>query len=183
MAQKGFYYDMTVCSGCKTCQIACNDKNNLEVGILFRKVHVFEGGKYPKPWLYNISISCNHCENPKCAENCPTGAIYKRASDGVVAQDKEKCIGCKLCTWSCPYEAPKYKEEEQKVGKCDFCADLIDKGENPACVDACLMRALKYGDIEELKMEYGGTADVKGLPDSSITRPCVLIKPNPEAEI
>lgn len=181
MAQKGFFYDMTVCTSCKTCQIACNDKNGLTVGTLFRKVHLYEGGKYPKPWVYNISISCNHCSDPKCAVNCPTGAIYKRA-DGIVAHNADKCIGCKLCTWSCPYEAPKYIEDRGVAGKCDFCVDLIDKGENPACVDACLMRALHYGELEELARKYGGSADAKGLPDSSITKPSLLIKPNKEAE-
>ena len=51
-----------------------------------------------------LSLGCNHCEQPKCAENCPTGSIYKREKDGLVVQDQEKCIGCKMCLWSCPFE-------------------------------------------------------------------------------
>jgi anaerobic dimethyl sulfoxide reductase subunit B (iron-sulfur subunit) len=178
MAQKGFFYDMTICTACKTCQIACKDKNNLEVGVLFRKVYDFEGGKFPTPWVYPLSISCNHCAQPKCVANCPTGALVKRSQDGIVTHSKEKCIGCRLCTWSCPYGAPQYIEKEGKAGKCNLCADLIDRGENPVCVDACVMRALKYGDLEELKQQYGGTADVKGLPDSGITTPSVVIRPS-----
>lgn len=181
MSQKGFYLDMTLCIGCKTCQIACNDKNRLEVGTLFRKVYEVEGGSYPKPWAYTYSLSCNHCTKPKCVENCPTGSLYKRP-DGIVAQDKAKCIGCRLCTWSCPYGAPKYIESQGKSGKCDACADLIDKGQKPACVDACLMRVLEFGEIDELRKKYGQTADIKGLPDSGITTPSLVLKPTKEAK-
>lgn len=182
MGQKGFYYDMTICTGCKTCQIACKDKNNLKVGPIFRKVYHFEGGKYPKPWSYPLSISCNHCDHPKCVENCPTGALSKRQKDGIVTHDKEKCIGCRLCTWSCPYGAPQYLEEEGKAGKCDMCADLLDKGEEAICVSACLMRALHIGEIEELRQKYGKVADVNGLPDSGITQPNLVITLSKEAE-
>jgi anaerobic dimethyl sulfoxide reductase subunit B (iron-sulfur subunit) len=183
MTQKGFFYDMTTCSGCKTCQIACKDKNNLEVGVNFRKVHYFEGGKYPAPWSYPLSMSCNHCAQPKCVANCPTGALVKRPEDGIVIHHKEKCIGCRLCTWSCPYNAPQYRKQAGKVGKCDFCVDLLDKGEEPACVSACLMRALQFGDIEELKKKYGGTADVRGLPNSTTTSPSISIKPSTHAKL
>lgn len=181
MSQIGFYYNMKVCTECKTCQVACKDKNNLNVGALFRRVYTMEGGKYPKPWVYNLSISCNHCANPKCVFNCPTGALYKRAEDGVVLHDKGKCIGCKLCIWSCPYEAPQYLEEESIIGKCDFCADLLAQGEDPACVASCVMRALHWGDLEELRRKYGDTADVKQFPSSDITDPSIVITPKLEA--
>ena len=181
MAQKGFYFDMTGCIGCKTCQIACKDKNNLNVGALYRKVTTFEGGKFPNPWKYHISIGCNHCEQPKCVANCPTGALYKR-TDGIVGHDKQKCIGCQYCTWSCPYGAPQYKEDEGKVGKCDMCLDLLEQGENPACVDACGMRVIKCGEMTELQQEYQGTADLAQLPDSGITKPSLLIKAKAVAE-
>ena len=181
MAQKGFFYDMTVCTGCKTCQIACKDKNNLEVDTLFRKVHYFEGGKYPNPWFYPLSISCNHCEKPKCVAVCPVGALAKRPEDGIVTQAREKCIGCQACVKTCPYKAPQYIKKERKAGKCDLCADLTAKGENPACVDACLMRSLQYGDIQSLRKKYGGTAVVKGLPDAKATSPALTIKPDKHA--
>lgn len=173
---------MRVCIGCKACQVACKDKNNLEVGALFRRVYPFEGGKFPKPWVYNISIGCNHCAQPKCVQNCPTGALYKR-EDGIVMSDRSKCIGCRLCTWSCPYGAPQYIEKEGKVGKCNLCADLVDKGEKPACVASCVMRAIQFGELDELRKEYGGTADVKGLPSSNLTHPSILITPKKEASL
>lgn len=176
----GFHFDMTSCIGCKTCEIACKDKNDMPVGVRYRQVHYFEGGKFPKPWLFYLSMSCNHCESPLCVKNCPTGAMSKRA-DGVVVHDREKCIGCRYCTWSCPYGAPQYIEEIGKVGKCDLCADLLDLGQNPACVDACVMRALHFGELEELKEKYGGTRELRVLPDSGLTNPSILITPKPMA--
>jgi anaerobic dimethyl sulfoxide reductase subunit B (iron-sulfur subunit) len=182
VGQKGFHIDMKVCTGCKTCQVSCKDKNDLEAGWLFRRVYTFEGGKYPNPWVYNLPITCNHCARPKCAENCPTTALKKRA-DGIVAHDKNKCIGCRLCLWSCPYGHPQYFPKTGKAGKCDLCADLVAKGEEPSCVASCVMRALHAGEIDELRKKYGGTADVKGLPSSATTSPSITINPKKEAEL
>ncbi len=175
MAQLGFYYNMSTCIGCRVCQIACKDKNNLNVGTLYRRVYDLESGKYPNPRIDHLSIGCNHCADPKCVKNCPTGALSKRERDGVVLHDKSKCIGCRMCVWSCPYGAPQYKEDEGKVGKCDLCVDLLEKGEKPACVSACVMRALDVGEIGELRKKYGTAADALGLPDSSITDPSITI--------
>ena len=177
MGKLGFYFDMTGCTGCRTCQLACKDKNNLEVGILFRSVQTFETGKNPNPGLYHYSGSCNHCENPKCVDSCPTRAMHVDA-DGTVQHDKNKCIGCRYCVWSCPYEIPQYIESLGKVGKCDGCMDLRDKGENPACVDACNMRVLEWGDLDELRAKHPGTtSDLPILPRSAVTNPSLLIKP------
>lgn len=182
MAQKGFYYDMTTCIACKACQVACKDKNNLPLGVVYRKVYTIEGGKFPHPWFYHLSVGCNHCADPRCVENCPTGALTKRESDGLVVQDPDVCIGCRYCTWSCPYQGPKYLEEEGRSGKCDGCADLVDQGMKPVCVDACVMRALEFGDLEELKRKHpDATFDVNGMPDSGLTHPALLLKPTPEA--
>jgi len=183
MAQLGFYFDMTSCGGCKTCQIACNDKNNLKTGELFRKVKGFEGGKFPNPNMYYISISCNHCQDPKCVKGCPTQALHK-LENGIVDHDKEKCIGCRFCTWNCPYGVPQFIEEIGKVSKCDMCKDLIDKGDNPACVDACPMRAIQCGELEDLKAKYGSenVSELAILPLSSVTSPSTLIKPKSIAQ-
>lgn len=180
---KGFYFDMTACVGCHTCQIACRDKNNLyNVSEIFRSVKTFECGKYPNPSYYHLSMSCNHCENPKCVEGCPTGAMHK-LENGIVDHDDKVCIGCRYCTWNCPYGAPIYMEELGIVGKCDMCSDLVEQGENPVCVDACLMRALKFGELDDLRAEYGADAvsELPILPSASITNPSVLIKPSDSA--
>jgi len=175
LAQKGFYYDQTTCIGCKGCQVACKDKNDSAIGVIYRRVYDVETGKFPNPRRLHFSISCNHCEEPKCVANCPTGALEKRKEDGIVIHHYDKCIGCRLCTWSCPYGAPQYREEEGKVGKCDMCADLLAKGENPACVDACVMRCLDYGDIDELRQKHGQNADAPALPSSKTTKPNIVI--------
>lgn len=77
----GFYFDMTRCIGCRACQVACKDKNRLEVGTLYREVHSFTVGKFPEVRSYSHTFGCNHCEDAICLKNCPTGAIYK-AADG-----------------------------------------------------------------------------------------------------
>ncbi|RSK27560.1 dimethylsulfoxide reductase subunit B [Bacillus sp. HMF5848] len=173
--QYGFYIDMKKCIGCKTCQIACKDKNDVNVGVLFRKIFDFEKGKYPNPTVEHLSLACCHCERPKCVENCPTGAMYKRAKDGLVLHDENKCIGCKMCLWSCPYMGPQYIPETRKVGKCDGCADLVDNGENPACVDSCIMRAIEFGDIAELRKKYGSVNYIEELPSPALTNPSIVI--------
>ena len=178
MARKGFYFDMTSCIGCRTCQIACKDKNNLDTGIVFRKVITFETGVYPAPGVYHYSSTCNHCENPKCVEGCPTGAMYI-AEDKTVQHNPDKCIGCQYCTWNCPYGVPQYNAKIGKVSKCNACKDLTDRGQNPACVDACIMRCLHFGDLDELEKLYGGgtISELPILPPASETNPSIRIKP------
>jgi len=183
VAQKGFYYDMTACIACKACQVACKDKNDLPVEIVYRSVRTFEGGTYPQSWSYNLSISCNHCEQPRCVENCPTGARTKRTEDGLVVVDQEACIGCQYCVWSCPYGASHYIEDKGVVGKCNGCVNLVTQGMNPACVDACVMRALEFGDIAELRKKHpDAVQDMNGLPSSSLTGPSMLISCKPKAK-
>ena len=173
----GFYFDMTRCIGCRACQVACKDKNRLEVGVTFRNAKTYETGSFPNVNVFNYSASCNHCENPACVANCPTGAMYK-AEDGTVIHDREMCIGCQSCVRSCPYEVPVFDESIGKVKKCDACAYLRAKGMKPACVDACPNRALDFGDIDELKAKYGSdlVSEIGILPSADATGPNVLIK-------
>lgn len=185
--QYGFYIDQANCIGCFTCQIACKDKNDLEVGQLWRKVREFQGGDTIEEngvyrsnvFAYWLSMSCNHCEDPKCVTNCPAGAMYKREEDGIVLVDQNKCLGCGYCTWSCPYEAPQLSGKT--VTKCNFCVDLLEQGKNPACVDACILRAIEYGPLEELQAKYGKVREVKGLPSADITNPSIVITPHKAA--
>ncbi len=185
--QYGFHIDQQNCIGCFTCQIACKDKNNLAADLRWRKVHEFHGGTtleengvYRSSVYSNwLSLACNHCEKPKCVENCPTGAMHKRAEDGIVLVDQDKCIGCGYCVWSCPYEVPQV--HEKTATKCNFCVDLQAQGKNPACVDACIMRVLHFGPIEELRQKYGKISEVKGLPSADITKPSLVITPHRDA--
>jgi Fe-S-cluster-containing dehydrogenase component len=113
--------------------------------------------------------SCLHCETPACVTVCPTGASYKRAEDGIVLVDEDKCIGCKLCSWACPYGAREYSEVEGVMKKCTLCVDriynenLVEADREPACVQACPTRARHFGDlgdansaVSKLVAERGG---------------------------
>ena len=96
--------------------------------------------------------------------------------------DTDKCVGCGYCAWSCPYGAPQLNEQTGQMSKCDFCVDLRAKGEQPVCVATCPLEAIKFGPIDELRAKYGAVCDVKGLPDSSITKPNTVIKAHQGAE-
>jgi anaerobic dimethyl sulfoxide reductase subunit B (iron-sulfur subunit) len=186
--QYAFSFDSGSCSGCKTCQVACKDKNDLEVGTLWRRVYEVSGGDWvkegntwtPDVFAYNVSMSCNHCQDPICAEVCPTKAMHKR-EDGIVLIDESKCVGCGYCAWACPYDAPKLDDKKGKMTKCNFCYDDIDQGKGPACVEACPLRVLGFGDLEKLESEHGDIHGVFPLPNESLTNPAIVITPHKDA--
>jgi anaerobic dimethyl sulfoxide reductase subunit B (iron-sulfur subunit) len=186
--QYGFHYDASVCSGCKACQGACKDKNDLPPGVLWRRVYEVTGGAWKKEggvWVpavfaYNLSLACHHCAKPICGEGCPTKAIYKR-DDGIVLIDTQACIGCRYCEWACPYGAIQFDAARRLATKCDFCADFVGAGRPPACVAACPMRALDFGDLDDLRKSYGGTSVIFPLPEAGVTEPALLIKPHRDA--
>lgn len=174
----GFYFDGTRCVGCKACQIACKDRLDIQIaGPRPRRVTSYETGVYPDTGLFHTSISCNHCEAPACVANCPTGAMFK-SDDGSVLHDDSLCIGCQTCMSACPYDAPQYLEDENLIVKCDTCKALRDGGMNPVCVDACAMRALDFGDLDELKAKYGDNlvSEIAPLPEASLTAPNLIMK-------
>ncbi len=188
--QLGFYIDSRACIKCKACQIACKDKNDLPVGLLWRRVFQYGGGSWVPSgdvlapsnlFAYSVSVACMHCQNPLCVNACPTQAMYKR-DDGVVLIDADKCIGCRYCEWACPYGAPQFNEEKGVMTKCDFCVDLQAKGENPACVDACVMRVLQFGELEDLQAQYGTINAVEPLPSGDLTNPSFVVTPHKNAQ-
>lgn len=147
--QLGFMLDQRYCIGCQGCQTACQARNNSDANEFLRVADNFEhvdNGPY-------LTMSCNHCEKPACAEVCPVGAISKNPENGIVATDLELCIGCKACIGACPYDAPKYNETTKKSHKCDFCQDRLAAGLQPACVEACPVKVLTYGDLSELDQQ------------------------------
>ncbi len=178
MAQVGFYHDMSRCVGCKSCQMACKDKNNLDIGLVYRHAESFETGSYPMPATYCYSFSCNHCAMPACLAVCPVNAIEKR-EDGTVVILEDLCIGCQECITACPYGVPQYNSASELVGKCDGCYELRLRGEENACASTCAQRALYFGDLEELKTRFGsGKALVSEFPalgSSATTQPSVLV--------
>lgn len=192
-ADYGFFFDQTLCNGCKACQIACKDKHDLPVGITWRRVVEYTGGSWqtsgttftPNVFTYYTSVSCNHCENPVCMEVCPTTAMSKR-EDGTVYVDESKCVGCRYCQWACPYGAPQLDTRTGHMSKCDLCYDYRETGQDPACVSACPSRALDWGPIDELRKAHGDTdgttAGIAPLPDPSITKPHLVIHPHRDAQ-
>jgi len=189
--QLGFYFEQKHCVGCKTCQVACKDKNDLAVGQLFRQVHEFCGGGYvvkgttvvPEVYVFWSSMSCNHCQKPTCIEACPTGALQKQATDGIVLIDSKRCIGCRRCLQSCPYDALQYNPSTKKMGKCDFCRDLLAVGQPPTCVSACPMRVLEYGPLDMLQEKYGTVNQTKGMPSGDKTQPSLVISPHAHSQL
>jgi anaerobic dimethyl sulfoxide reductase subunit B (iron-sulfur subunit) len=181
MKQIAFYVDATKCINCKTCEIACKDVNNAALGVRIRKVRTFEGGEFPNVFVYNISMSCNHCEDPVCVKSCPARAYTKRPEDGVVLQDTAACIGCRNCTWVCPYGAPQYDPGAGRVRKCNMCVGLVAKGEDPVCVTACPMRAIEVGSLEEIARRAGVTISLRDLPLPGLTLPSCRYKTKREA--
>ena len=174
----GFYYNQNACSGCRACQTSCKDRNDLKVGQLYRHVRTFETGVYPTATMYHYAGTCNHCDNPACVRVCPTAAMQK-AEDGTVQHDDDRCIGCGSCKLACPYDVPVMLDDLGIVGKCDACKPFRDRGLNPVCVDACNMRALDFGDLDELRSKYGADSvqELPVLPSSSMTGPNTLITP------
>jgi anaerobic dimethyl sulfoxide reductase subunit B (iron-sulfur subunit) len=182
MGRQGFFYNQARCVGCKTCQIACKDKNNLPVGILFRRVSSYETGQYPNPGTYHFAATCNHCAQPACVAVCPVDAMHVEESDGTVQHNDAMCIGCQYCVHACPYGNPRYIIELMTVHKCDACMKLRQVGERPACVASCPSRALDFGPIADLQEQYPDMVNALPiLPDPEITAPSLLVKPRATA--
>ena len=164
----GLVIDLDTCVGCHACAINCKQWNSGGVaapmtdiepygadpsGVWFNRIHAFEVGEGDSGRTVHFPRSCLHCETPACVTVCPTGASYKRAEDGIVLVDESKCIGCKLCSWACPYGAREYDITEGVMKKCTLCIDRI-YNENlpeaervPACVSTCPASARHFGDL------------------------------------
>lgn len=172
--QLGFHHNMDKCVGCKACQMACKNEYELEAEVNWRRVYPFREDP-AAPERSFISVACNHCENPECARVCPVGAYSKR-EDGIVVQNHEKCIGCRLCTMACPYGATRYSPSHRKASKCELCKTRLDAGLQPACVAACPTKALQQIELETFN-DAKAVRSVPGFPNSDITNPSIRFTP------
>jgi DMSO reductase iron-sulfur subunit len=171
MVQNTIVLDLDRCIGCFSCVVACKQENNIQLGAYWNKVlTIGPNGKFPDVEMYFLPVLCQHCEDPQCVKNCPTGASQKR-DDGIVLIDKEKCIGCQYCAMACPYGVRYFNEEQGVVEKCTLCAHLVEKGQEPACVKNCAAKARIFGDANDPNgkvaqaLEAAGSENVHTLAD------------------
>jgi len=173
---KGMFVDTTLCTGCKACQVACKQWNELpmEDEAAVRGHTAFIGNSYDNTghlsstnwrhvkfieqitpdrsdarWLM-MSDSCKHCEQAGCLEVCPTGALY-RTQFGSVDIHQDVCIGCRYCVGACPFGVIDFNQRTGRVNKCILCQDRMETGEGTACAKSCPTASLTFGKVDDLK--------------------------------
>jgi len=177
----GLVIDLDICVGCQACAVSCKEWNTggpggaMEdrdaygadpKGVWFNRIHSYEVTPEKTPQekfqdslggcgssTVHFPKSCLHCEDAPCVTVCPTGASYKRKEDGIVLVNPDTCIGCKLCSWACPYGAREYDVTAGVMRKCTLCVDRIydedlpEERRVPACVASCPTGARSFGDL------------------------------------
>ena len=199
MTTTGFLTDSTLCIGCKACEVACKEWNQIpgdgfawsglsydNTGSLgastWRHVKFVEGefesgfggnapGR-PLAWEYSSDV-CKHCENAGCLEACPTGAIVRTEFGGVFVQP-DVCNGCSYCVVSCPFGVVEKNLDDGRAFKCTFCYDRQKAGMEPACAKACPTESIKFGNLEDLRehaRERLQDLEARGIDDAQIYDP------------
>ena len=184
--QYGMAIDTTRCMGCQTCAVACKVSNDVPGELYWAHVEGLDGdlyrptGTFPKVKMNFRPTLCNHCAEPACVANCPTGAMQKDPETGIVNNDKEKCIGCMTCEKSCPYGHP-VQLDDGLSHKCVLCSDENPEGTpDPTCAKACPVRALEFGTLSELRERHPeGVSAIGELTDE--TGPAVVFAPHRDA--
>jgi formate dehydrogenase iron-sulfur subunit len=163
--RKGFLVDTSRCIGCRSCQVACKQWNKFDADKT-KNQGTFENPRDLTPALYNrikfveqetsgemtwrfLNERCMHCGDAGCMKVCPSPGALTRTKEGIVTFNKEKCISCKYCVSACPFNIPRY-DENQKVSKCNLCTDRLSGGLAPACAKACPTQTLQYGNRSAL---------------------------------
>ena len=156
--------DLDRCSGCDSCIVACKFENNVTLGHYWNRVmSIGPTGEYPEINMYWLPVACQQCEDAPCISVCPTGASYRDSDNDVVLIDKEKCIGCSNCLYSCPYGVRQLNEDLGVMEKCTLCNHLTavsDGNENiddtfdpahavPPCCHNCSTGARHFGDLND----------------------------------
>lgn len=160
--QYAFEVDLDKCSSCKACVAACHSQNGLDPAESWRTVGTLVG----KESRTTVTSSCHHCVDPGCASGCPTLAYEKDDLTGIVKHLDDQCMGCQYCTWTCPYDAPKWNDSLGIVRKCDMCHDRLKEGEAPACVQSCPSQAIRIVVVEK--------AALKAAPEAGTRLPGIV---------
>ncbi len=182
----GLVIDLDTCVGCHACVVSCKEWNTGghpaplsdlnpygqgQIGAWLNRVHSYEVGEGSDSRTVHFPKSCLHCENAQCVTVCPTGASYKREADGIVLVDEERCIGCGLCAWACPYGARELDPVGGVMKKCTLCIDRIyndnipEAERQPACVAACPANARHFGDLADPDAEVSRMVAARGGMD------------------
>ena len=177
MSTTGFLTDTSLCIGCKACEVACKEWNGVSedgldwsgfsydntgavgastwrhVKFVEAETRIGEGGNAPgeAAWAFSSDV-CKHCGVAGCLEACPTGAIVRTEFGGVFIQP-DVCNGCAYCVVSCPFGVVAKNEDDGRAFKCTFCYDRQKAGLEPACAGACPTESIKFGDLDELRLE------------------------------
>lgn len=179
----GLVIDLDTCVGCHACATACKEWNGASAisgpladlepygadpsGVWFNRVRHYEVGAFPASKTINFPMSCLHCEDAACVTVCPTGASYKRA-DGIVLVDQDRCMGCNLCAWACPYGARELDAVSGCMKKCTLCVDRVhderlpEEERQPACVLACPTQARHFGDFDDPQSKVSQLSAARG---------------------
>ncbi len=164
-----FVFHQERCTGCGACQIACGIENGLGADTAWRRVFTFNPAHHPAFPTRHLSLACNHCADPACLLACPAAAYRQDPNTGAVLVDSEKCIGCRYCTWVCPYDAPQFDPAASTVSKCTFCTHRLAGDEVPTCAQACPAGAL----LVQPREREQGEPEALGLPSSPL-RPALV---------
>jgi formate dehydrogenase iron-sulfur subunit len=160
--------DTTTCIGCKACEVACQEWNDLPfVQTSFNNTYqtmpattwnfwnLIKFTEQPKAdgtfmWLMRKD-QCMHCADPGCLAACPSDGAIVQYSNGIVDFQQDRCIGCGYCITGCPFDIPKFNPETKKVYKCTLCSDRVSQGLEPACIKACPTGCLHFGSKDDMK--------------------------------
>jgi len=177
--EKVMLIDVSKCTACRGCQVACKQWNRLpgektqQQGthqnpldltpftwnlVRFTEIPTKDGGVR---WLFRKD-NCMHCTDPACQRACPVPGCIFTTAEGAVVIDKEKCIGCEYCVNVCPFEIPRYDKATNKVYKCTFCWDRISNGQIPACAKTCGPGAVTFGPKEKMIAQAHARAKALG---------------------
>jgi Fe-S-cluster-containing dehydrogenase component len=141
------------CTGCEACVLACRMEHRARQTRPWRRVFTFNPFRHPDLPVAHLSSACHHCEEPACLAACPASAYTRDPDTGIVTHHEERCLGCRYCTWACPFGAPRFAEGTGTVGKCTFCAERQARGLAPACAARCPTGAL---GVEERPPDRAG---------------------------
>jgi len=205
----GLVIDLDICVGCHACAVSCKEWNTgghsapltdfepygaSPQGVWFNRIHTFEAvdEETGRSQTVHFPKSCLHCEDAPCVTVCPTGASYKREADGIVLVNAETCIGCKLCSWACPYGAREYDDDEGVMKKCTLCIDRIynpnipEEKRAPVCVTTCPAGARSFGDLGDPQSDVSKLVAARGgfdlMPEQDTAPVNKYLPPRPKRD-